>query len=53
MEDKFSNSTHSDGDVVIGEDESGVDAGELGVGHDEGFVGEITKLDSQVADFRL
>ena len=35
MEDKFSNSTHSDGDVVIGEDESGVDAGELGVGHGE------------------
>ena len=34
----FKNETYGDGDIVVGEDEGGVDAGEFGVRH---FVGVV------------
>ena len=43
--------TYSDGDVVVGEDEGGVDAGELGLGHGDGFGVVFWPMYSQVADF--
>lgn len=42
-------SPYGDGDIVVGEDEGGVDAGELGVGHGGGVGG--ARMTSKVKDF--